>query len=175
MDIVQAVKELTPVLAKRLNRTEPQVADLARAYAAAVLEQSVAVVTGAEGSSLSGAQRRNALVERLVAALGRVPSDAELAALLRVKETLARSSIAQVLAESDRAREVVVASLFGRATKKGEQGGSGAIPGGTVWKMNSRTDLAFAQRELERLGIKYATVNSKDGNYELVTDPAWTP
>lgn len=174
MDHTQAIAKIVPVLVKRLARPASEVTPLATAYVSAVLLQTVDVVDGPPPQT-TFAGWRNQLVSHLIAELKRVPTEREVAAVLRVTESVAKGAIAQVLAVSDPARDVLLQSIFDRATKEGTLSKEGVIPRGQIWRMATRADFSLAQRELERVGVEYATHNSKDGNYELVTPPKWAP
>lgn len=171
----RAVNDVAKVVQKRLRITEAEAASLAQAYVEAAV--AVAVRTSTDDSPPPGtvANNRLVLVERMAAALGRLPSSQEVAAVLRIPETTARSALSQVLATSDDAASVALKSVFSRAKHDGDVGGGGAVPDGKKWKFSTRADLTFAKRELERNGIKYVTHSSADGNYVLLIDPEFAP
>jgi hypothetical protein len=111
------------------------------------------------------------LVIEFIVQLKRTPSEAELAALLRVRPATARGYISEALALSDKAQGLALSSVFGRATKGKQVGTDAEIPKGRIWRFSSVADLDLARRELERIGRRFLTQERKDGNYVLVVEP----
>lgn len=175
MDISAARAQLLPVVARRLGRPAAQVRPLVDAYLSATLAQTVSIVTSAEPPPSTLPATRTVLLERLVNELNRLPSATEVAALLRVRDTAAKTLLSQVLAVSDLARDIALRSVFARAEPTGEVGGSGPIPHGKKWRFTTFADLGLAKAELERTATRFSTQSSSDGNYVLVVDPAFSP
>lgn len=115
------------------------------------------------------------LVEHIAARLGRLPSVRELSALLRLTESAARTTLRNVLAVSDRANDVALQSVFGRATSTKSVGGGGSPANGRIWEFASAADLELARDLLEARGVKFATKEEGDGSYVLVIDRSFDP
>ncbi len=170
-----AVATVAARVVHRLGLPQADATALAQCFLGAVLTQAVTNVESQSlGPSTIGASRQQ-LVECFAARLGRVPSVREVAALLRVTDTVAQSILRNVLAISDRASDLALSSVFTRAKREGTVGRKGDPPGGVIWRFASKADLQQARELLERRGVKFSTREEADGDYILVVDASFDP
>ncbi len=161
---------------KRRARTQPSRAKkLAAAYLQAAQDRAVAVTTALELPPTAMKSAQLALLLVVLDYFEDVPTRDELAAMLRITPTSARTLLGEVLATSDRASERLLASVFARAKKGNATGPGGDIPNGVEWSFASATDLQLARDRLEFMNINYRTRKTADGQYVLLVDPAFTP
>jgi hypothetical protein len=167
--------EVTELLKRRLGLDDPTARDLAGRFLIAVLDQALVNVRSQTVGPSNLAAVRVQQVELLAHRLGRLPSVRELAALLRITESTARTTLRNVLAISDRANDVALMSVFDRATSAGSVGGKGDPPNGSIWELASKADLDLAREQLEIRRVAFATKTEGDGKYVLVVDRSFDP
>lgn len=170
-----AKKDIAGLVAKRLGLDAAGAASMSEQFLLAVVDQAVTNLKGQTMGPTSIAVERVQLVEILAARLGRLPSARELAALLRITESTARAALRNVLAVSDRAHDLALKSVFGRATAAGAVGKDGHPSNGKRWQFTSRDDLHLARELLESRSIAFSTQEDVDGNYMLVVDRNFDP
>jgi hypothetical protein len=163
-------------LRRRARTAEGRAEQLAEAYLRASVDRAVAVTTAAELPPTAMKQAQISLLIRLLTHFEDMPTQDELAALLRITPTVARTLLSEVLAASDEASGRLLKSVFERATKSDEQaGGAADIPNGWEWAFRTPSDLNLAKGQLEFRGVEYRTRKSTDGSYVLLVDPYFDP
>lgn len=170
-----AQNEIAGLLQRRLGLEEKPATDMANKFLTAVLDQAVVNVRSQTVGPSNLSAVRVQQVELIAYRFGRLPSVRELTALLRITESAARTTLRNVLAISDRANDVALRSVFGRATRGGSVGNKGDPKNGQIWDFASRADLDLAREQLEMRQVRFTTTAEGDGKYVLVIDRSFDP
>lgn len=170
------VKKVQQALVDRTGSKPDRAKALATAYIDAATKRAVQVTAARELPPTTIRSTQISLLVELLDIYADVPTANELAALLRITQSSARSLLNDVLATSDVAATRLLKSVFTRATRSNTKAGPGAeVPGGYEWTFTSRNDLVLARGRLELHAIEYRTRTNTDGSYVLLVDANFDP
>lgn len=171
-DVAKVQKALTD----RAGTSTQRAASLAGAYVEAAAHRAILVTTARELPPTTVRATHISLLIEILDRFDDVPTARELAALLRITESAARTLLNDVLAMSDVAAARLVKSVFKSAERSERPAGPGAeVKNGYEWSFASRGEMVLARQRLELAGIEHRTRSSTDGNYVLLVDPGFDP
>jgi hypothetical protein len=161
------------VLARRLPTMDANDRErLVDAYFAGVDEHAQARTTGVGPVPTTLATERAELLAFVSRALGRLVTEDEITALLRVTATTARAIRRTMLAVYDDLPALALKAAFIGASRDG-RGSSGDVENGYRVRFSSAEWLEIAQEELDRQGFMSELIESSGSRHILLIDPAF--
>lgn len=164
---------IVAALARRLPTTDgAERAALAAAYRDGVLSHAIERTTGSGSVPTNLSTERAELVAHVCRALKRLLTEDEVAALLRIPATAAKTLRKTMLAVYDDLPLLGMQSAFVGASRDG-RGSAGDITDGYRVKFSSAERMEIAQTELERQGYAWELVSSTGSRRILLIDSAF--
>ena len=165
--------EIQTVLKRRLPAySDTERRRLAEAYLSGVEAQAIARTIGAGPVPTTLATERAEMLAHVSRALGRLLTEDEVAALLRVTDSAARAVERTMLAVYDDLPELALKAAFGGATRDG-RGSSGDIKDGYRIKFSTAEKMGIAEEELSRQGFMWEVSEATNTRHVLLVDPAF--
>jgi hypothetical protein len=165
-----APRELEVVLARRLPTSQAaQRTRLASAYLRGVRDDALERTMGTGPVPTALSMERAGLVAHVCRAMGRVLTEEEIGALLRVPSATARSLRKTVLAVYDDVPQLSFTAAFDGAQRDG-RGSAGALTDGYRVKFASAERMELAQTELERQGYPWEPMQASASVHVLLID-----
>jgi hypothetical protein len=161
--VEQALKRRLP------TSTEPEREELAQAYRKGVLAHAEERTSGTGPVPTNLGTERGELLAFVCREMKRLLSEEEVAALLRIPVTTARSLRKNMLAVHDDLPDLGLRSAFAGAKRDG-RGSAGDIQDGYRVKIASAEKLDLAQGELERRGYPYEALEVSASRRTLLID-----
>lgn len=166
-------QELDAVLARRLPATSAvERQRLAKAYLSGVEAHALARTTGSGPVPTALGTERAELVAFVSRALGRLLTEDEVSALLRVTTSAARAVRRNMLAVYDDLPLLALRAAFSGASRDG-RGSSGEVNDGYRVKLSTAEKMEIAQNEVERQGFLCEVLESTGSRHVLLIDPAF--
>jgi hypothetical protein len=164
------MKEIAAVLARRLPVTPPAVREaVAKAYLSGVEAHAVARTTGSGPVPTTLSTERAELLAFVSRALGRLLTEDEIAALLRVTTSAARAVQRSMLAVYDDLPVLALKAAFESARRDG-RGSAGDIKNGYRVRFSTEEKMEIAQTELDRQGFLWEVLESSGSRHLLLID-----
>ena len=168
-----ASSTLDQALSRRLPASgSTTIAALAKAYLTGVTAHAMERTTGSGTIPTNLSTERGDLLAHVSRALGRLLTEDEVAALLRIPTATARSLRRTMLAVYDDLPSLGLNTAFTGASRTG-RGTVGDITNGYKVKFASAEKLDIARVELQRQGFKYEVVESTGSLHVLLIDAAF--
>lgn len=165
-----APRDLEAVLGRRLPTFQAaERVRLATAYLQGVRDHALAQTMGSGPVPTALSMERAGLIAHVCRALGRVLTEEEIRALLRVPSATARSLRKTVLAVYDDVPQLSFTAAFEGARRDG-RGSAGAITDGYRVKFASAERMELAQSELERQGFTWEPMQTSASVHVLLID-----
>lgn len=165
-----APRDLEAVLARRLPTSDAaERTRLATAYLQGVVDHALEGTIGSGPVPTALSMERAGLLAHVCRALGRVLTEEEIRALLRVTTTTARSLRKTTLALYDDVPQLSFTAAFEGARRDG-RGSAGAITDGYRVKFASAERMELAQSELERQGFAFEPLQTSASVHVLLID-----
>jgi hypothetical protein len=166
-------KEIEAVLARRLPATSAaDRARVAKAYLAGVEAHAEARTTGTGPVPTGLGSERAELLTFVSRALGRLLTEDEIAALLRITTSTARAVRRTMLAVYDDLPVLALKAAFIGAKRNG-RGSAGTIKDGYRVAFGSDEKMNIAQTELERQGYLWELMESSGSQHVLLIDQSF--
>jgi hypothetical protein len=165
--------DISKVLARRLPALPT--ADrkrLAEAYLKGVLDHAQARTTGSGPVPTALGPERAELLAYVCRAMGRLLTEDEIAALLRITPTTGRTLRKTMLALYDDLPVLALKAAFAGAKRDG-RGSIGDIKDGYRVRFQTAEKLAIAQHEVDRQGFLWEVADSSGSRHILLIDAAF--
>jgi hypothetical protein len=163
-------QEIEPALARRLPSTpEAERKKLARAYFEGVEAHAQSRTNGPGPVPTNLGTERGELLAAVSRAMGRLLTEGEIAALLRITPTAARTVRRAMVAVHDDLPVLALASAFSGAARAG-RGSAGGITDGYKVSFSSAEKMEIAQEELARQGFLWEVAASSGSSHVLLVD-----
>jgi len=167
------IEEIATALARRLpSMDKKQRESLAKAYLAGVEAHANARTTGVGPVPTNLTTERAELLAYVSRAMERLLGDDEIAALLRVTTTAARSVRGNMLAVYDDLPVLALKAAFVGARRDG-RGSAGDISDGYRVRFATLEKMDIARTELERQGFLLEVLESTGSRHVLLVDPGF--
>jgi len=166
-------EEIAEALARRLPAMSSSARQkLAKAYLQGVSDHALARTTGSGPVPTGLGTERAELLAYVSRSLGRLPTEEEIGALLRVPPPTGKSISRTMLAVYDDLPMLALRAAFEGARKDG-RGSAGEIVDGYRVKFSTSQKLELAQAELERQGRMWEVVEATGSSHILLVDPTF--
>ena len=166
-------QELDTVLARRLPAgTAADRQALTKAYLSGVEAHALSRTVGSGPVPTTLATERAELVAHVSRSLGRLLTEDEVSALLRVTTSTARAVQRTMLAVYDDLPELALASAFSGASRDG-RGTLGDIEDGYRVKFRTASKMEIALTEVDRRGFLHEVLESSGSRHVLLIDPTF--
>jgi len=165
-----SMQDVAAVLARRLPATKPTERDsLAKAYLAGVQAHAEARTTGTGPVPTNLGTERAELLAYVSRSMGRLLTEDEIAALLRITTTAARAVSRNMLAVYDDLPVLALKAAFTSARRDG-RGSAGDIKDGYRVRFSTPEKMEIAKAELERQGFLWEPLESSGSRHVLLID-----
>lgn len=157
-------------LARRLGSlSATQITALATAYQDGVMRHAEARTNGSGPVPTTLGSERGELLAYVSRSLGRLLTEDEVSALLRIPPTTARSLRKQMLAVYDDLPDLGLQSAFVGAKRDG-RADQGEISNGWRVKFSTAEKMDIARVELDRLGLMWEVMQASGSQHILLLD-----
>ncbi len=161
------------VLARRLPATDQTERErLAKSYLAGVEAHATARTTGVGPVPTTLGTERAELLAFVSRAMGRLLTEDEIAALLRITTSAARAVGRTMLAVYDDLPVLALKAAFAGARRDG-RGTHGDVEDGYRVRFSTLEKMELAQTELDRQGFLWEVMESSGSRHVLLIDPAF--
>jgi hypothetical protein len=164
------VDEIEPALARRLPATpDAERTKLAKAYFAGVEAHAVSRTVGGGPVPTNLGTERGELLAFVSRSLGRLLTEDEIAALLRITTSAARTVRKTMLAVHDDLPILALKAAFVGASRSG-RGSMGSITDGYKVSFSTAEKMEIAQDELMRQAFAWEVASSSGSSHILLID-----
>ncbi len=168
-----SVEQVAAVLARRLPATPKPVRDaLAKAYLAGVQSHALARTTGGGPVPTTLATERAELLAFVSRGMGRLVTEDEISALLRITAAAARSARQTMLAVYDDLPVLALKAAFEGAQRDG-RGSEGAITDGYRIRFSSEEKMEIARTEVDRQGFLWEAMEASGSEHVLLIEKSF--
>lgn len=171
--IEMSVQEIAAALGRRLPNADSVAREnLANAYLAGVEAHAHARTTGIGPVPTNLGTERAELLAFVSRAMGRLLTEDEIAALLRITTSTAKALRRNMLAVFDDLPVLALKAAFIGARRDG-RGSAGDIEDGYRVRFSTREKLEIAQTELDRQGFLWELLEASGSRHVLLIDQAF--